>query len=124
MHSGKTIGVAVSGTQNYWDREAFEGAIAEVERQGGTVVTTDGGPDTNVHKYQWFLKRRYGSVDPPRQGRSPPPRGQGQRRDCFVAEHCNRVRLQGQLPAIQPLPLGTPVTFRILRQLLLLGPGT
>ncbi|MGO1538696.1 MAG: substrate-binding domain-containing protein [Leucobacter sp.] len=62
--AGKTIGVAVSGTQNYWDREAFEGAIAEVERQGGTVVTTDGGQDTNVHaeNHEVFLSQQVDAV--------------------------------------------------------------
>lgn len=46
---GKTIGIAVVGTQHFWDRDAFEGAIAEVERLGGTVITTDGGRDNTVH---------------------------------------------------------------------------
>jgi len=46
---GKTIGVAVVGTQHFWDREAFQGAIDEVERLGGTVLTTDGGRDNTVH---------------------------------------------------------------------------
>ncbi|MCI1642508.1 MAG: substrate-binding domain-containing protein [Actinomyces sp.] len=46
---GKTIGVAVVGTQHFWDREAFEGAVNEVERLGGTVITTDGGRDNTVH---------------------------------------------------------------------------
>jgi len=46
---GKVIGVAVVGTQHFWDREAFQGAVDEVERLGGTVVTTDGGRDNTVH---------------------------------------------------------------------------
>jgi ribose transport system substrate-binding protein len=46
---GFTIGVAVVGTQHFWDREAFQGAVAEVERLGGAVVTTDGGRDNTVH---------------------------------------------------------------------------
>jgi ribose transport system substrate-binding protein len=46
---GKTIGVAVVGTQHFWDREAFQGAVAEIERLGGTVLTTDGGRDNTVH---------------------------------------------------------------------------
>lgn len=46
---GYTIGVAVVGTQHFWDREAFQGAVAEVERLGGEVVTTDGGRDNTVH---------------------------------------------------------------------------
>jgi ribose transport system substrate-binding protein len=47
--TGFTIGVAVVGTQHFWDREAFQGAVAEVERLGGEVVTTDGGRDNTVH---------------------------------------------------------------------------
>jgi ribose transport system substrate-binding protein len=39
----------VVGTQHFWDREAFQGAVAEVERLGGEVVTTDGGRDNTVH---------------------------------------------------------------------------
>jgi ribose transport system substrate-binding protein len=46
---GKTIGVAVVGTQHFWDREAFQGAVAEIERLGGTALTTDGGRDNTVH---------------------------------------------------------------------------
>ncbi len=46
---GKVIGIAVVGTQHFWDREAFQGAVDEVERLGGTVVTTDGGRDNTVH---------------------------------------------------------------------------
>jgi ribose transport system substrate-binding protein len=46
---GKVIGVAVVGTQHFWDREAFNGAVEEVEALGGTVVTTDGGRDNTVH---------------------------------------------------------------------------
>jgi ribose transport system substrate-binding protein len=47
--AGKTIGIAVVGTQHFWDREAFEGAKAEVERLGATTITTDGGRDNTVH---------------------------------------------------------------------------
>lgn len=46
---GYTIGVAVVGTQHFWDREAFQGAVDEVERLGGTVITTDGNRDNTVH---------------------------------------------------------------------------
>ena len=46
---GYTVGVAVVGTQHFWDREAFEGAKDEVERLGGRVVETDGGRDNQVH---------------------------------------------------------------------------
>ncbi|MCY4292185.1 MAG: sugar ABC transporter substrate-binding protein [Roseovarius sp.] len=46
---GKTIGVAVVGTQHFWDREAFNGATSTVEKLGGTVVPVDGGRDNQVH---------------------------------------------------------------------------
>ncbi len=46
---GKTIGVAVVGTQHFWDREAFNGATSTVEMLGGTVVPVDGGRDNQVH---------------------------------------------------------------------------
>lgn len=32
---GKTIGIAVVGTQHFWDREAYKGASEEVEKLGG-----------------------------------------------------------------------------------------
>lgn len=47
--NGKTIGVAVVGTQHFWDREAFNGATSTVESLGGTVVPVDGGRDNQVH---------------------------------------------------------------------------
>ena len=47
--AGKTIGVAVVGTQHFWDREAFNGAVSTVEELGGTVVAVDGGRDNQVH---------------------------------------------------------------------------
>lgn len=46
---GKTIGVAVVGTQHFWDREAFNGATSTVQELGGTVVAVDGGRDNQVH---------------------------------------------------------------------------
>ncbi len=46
---GKRIGVAVVGTQHFWDREAFTGAIETVEKLGGEVVQVDGGRDNQVH---------------------------------------------------------------------------
>ena len=46
---GKTIGVAVVGTQHFWDREAFNGATSTVEELGGTVVPVDGGRDNQMH---------------------------------------------------------------------------
>ena len=36
--NGKRIGVAVVGTQHFWDREAFNGATSTVEKLGGEVV--------------------------------------------------------------------------------------
>ena len=61
---GLTVGVAVVGTQHFWDREAFEGAVAEVERLGGTAVTTDGGRDNQVHadNHDVFLTRQVDAV--------------------------------------------------------------
>ena len=46
---GRTIGVAVVGTQHFWDREAFNGAVSTVEALGGTVMPVDGGRDNQVH---------------------------------------------------------------------------
>lgn len=46
---GMTIGVAVVGTQHFWDREAFNGATSTVEKLGGKVVPVDGGRDNQVH---------------------------------------------------------------------------
>lgn len=46
---GKKIGVAVVGTQHFWDREAFNGAVSTVEKLGGEAVPVDGGRDNQVH---------------------------------------------------------------------------
>ena len=46
---GKRIGVAVVGTQHFWDREAFNGATSTVEKLGGEVVPVDGCRDNQVH---------------------------------------------------------------------------
>ncbi len=46
---GLTIGVAVVGTQHFWDREAFTGAVETIESLGGTVRAVDGGRDNQVH---------------------------------------------------------------------------
>ena len=46
---GMRIGVAVVGTQHFWDREAFNGAVETVESLGGEVVAVDGGRDNQVH---------------------------------------------------------------------------
>ena len=61
---GKTVGVAVVGTQHFWDREAFKGATEAVERLGGTVVPTDGGRDNQVHadNHDVFLTRQVDAV--------------------------------------------------------------
>ena len=47
--AGKKIGVAVVGTQHFWDREAFNGATSTVEELGGEVVPVDGGRDNQMH---------------------------------------------------------------------------
>lgn len=47
--AGKKVGVAVVGTQHFWDREAFNGAVSTVKKLGGTVVAVDGGRDNQVH---------------------------------------------------------------------------
>jgi len=46
---GKKIGIAVVGTQHFWDREAFNGAVATVKKLGGKVVPVDGGRDNQIH---------------------------------------------------------------------------
>lgn len=46
---GKRIGVAVVGTQHFWDREAFNGALDEVKALGGEAMPVDGGRDNQVH---------------------------------------------------------------------------
>lgn len=47
--AGKKIGVAVVGTQHFWDREAFNGTMDMVEELGGEAVPVDGGRDNQVH---------------------------------------------------------------------------
>ncbi len=61
---GFTVGVAVVGTQHFWDREAFEGAKAEIERLGGDVVAVDGGRDNAVHaeNHDTFLTQQVDAV--------------------------------------------------------------
>ena len=61
---GYTIGVAVVGTQHFWDREAFEGAKDEIERLGGEVVAVDGGRDNTVHaeNHDTFLTQQVDAV--------------------------------------------------------------
>lgn len=62
--AGKTIGVAVVGTQHFWDREAFQGAVDEVEKLGGTVLTTDGNRDNTLHaqNHDIFLAQNVDAV--------------------------------------------------------------
>ncbi|ELI8108511.1 TPA: ABC transporter substrate-binding protein [Yersinia enterocolitica] len=61
---GKTIGVAVVGTQHFWDREAFKGASSEVEKLGGKVVAVDGGRNNQVHadNHDILLARKVDAV--------------------------------------------------------------
>jgi len=61
---GKTVGVAVVGTQHFWDREAFKGATAEVEKLGGKVIAVDGGRDNQVHanNHDILLSRKVDAV--------------------------------------------------------------
>ena len=61
---GYTVGVAVVGTQHFWDREAFEGAKDEIERLGGEVVAVDGGRDNTVHaeNHDTFLTQQVDAV--------------------------------------------------------------
>ncbi len=62
--AGKTIGVAVVGTQHFWDREAFQGAVDRIEELGGTALTTDGGRDNTVHaqNHEVFLTQQVDAV--------------------------------------------------------------
>ena len=46
---GKTIGVAVIGTDHYWDRAAFNGLTGQLEELGATVVSVDAGRDDQKH---------------------------------------------------------------------------
>ena len=40
---GKTIGITAVGTDHYWDLMAYQGAVNEVKRLGGTAVALDAG---------------------------------------------------------------------------------
>ncbi len=62
--AGKTIGIAVVGTQHFWDREAFQGAVDEVTRLGGTPLTTDGNRDNTLHaqNHDIFLAQNVDAV--------------------------------------------------------------
>lgn len=62
--AGKKIGVAVVGTQHFWDREAFNGAVSRVKELGGEVVPVDGGRDNQVHadNHDVFLTNKVDAV--------------------------------------------------------------
>lgn len=61
---GKRIGVAVVGTQHFWDREAFQGAVDTVKKLGGEVLPTDGGRDNQKHadNHDIFLANKVDAV--------------------------------------------------------------
>jgi ribose transport system substrate-binding protein len=61
---GKKIGVAVVGTQHFWDREAFNGAVETVKKLGGEVLPVDGGRDNQVHanNHDIFLTNKVDAV--------------------------------------------------------------
>ncbi len=61
---GKTIGIAVVGTQHFWDREAYKGASEEVEKLGGKAIGVDGGRDNQVHanNHDILLSRKVDAV--------------------------------------------------------------
>lgn len=46
---GKTIGVAVIGTDHFWDREAFNSAVKTIEELGGTAIGVDAERDDQKH---------------------------------------------------------------------------
>lgn len=41
--AGKRIGITAAGTDHYWDLQAYQGAVDEVKRLGGTPVALDAG---------------------------------------------------------------------------------
>jgi ribose transport system substrate-binding protein len=44
---GKRIGITAAGTDHYWDLKAFQGAVDEVKRLGGTPIALDAGRNGN-----------------------------------------------------------------------------
>jgi ribose transport system substrate-binding protein len=46
---GMTVGVAIVGTDHFWDREAFNSAVATVEELGGTAIGVDAERDDQKH---------------------------------------------------------------------------
>lgn len=41
--TGKRVGISIVGTDHYWDRTAYESAIAEVKKLGGTAIPVQAG---------------------------------------------------------------------------------
>lgn len=41
--AGKRIGITAAGTDHYWDLQAYQGAVDEVKRLGGTPIALDAG---------------------------------------------------------------------------------
>ena len=62
--AGKKIGVAVVGTQHFWDREAFNGALEQIKLLGGTAMPVDGGRDNQTHadNHDILLNRKVDAV--------------------------------------------------------------
>src|ERR1700733_982040 len=44
---GKRIGITAAGTDHYWDLKAYQGAIDEVKRLGGTPIALNAGRNDN-----------------------------------------------------------------------------
>jgi ribose transport system substrate-binding protein len=44
---GKRIGITAAGTDHYWDLKAYQGAIDEIKRLGGTPIALDAGRNDN-----------------------------------------------------------------------------
>ncbi|PEH81010.1 sugar ABC transporter substrate-binding protein [Burkholderia gladioli] len=44
---GKRIGITAAGTDHYWDLKAYQGAINEIKRLGGTPIALDAGRNDN-----------------------------------------------------------------------------
>jgi len=44
---GKRIGITAAGTDHYWDLKAYQGAVDEVKRLGGTPIALDAGRNDN-----------------------------------------------------------------------------
>jgi ribose transport system substrate-binding protein len=44
---GKRVGITAVGTDHYWDLKAYQGAVDEVKRLGGTPIALDAGRSDN-----------------------------------------------------------------------------